>query len=141
MHTHKLPYMEQREFLEIGKQLVLSNPEVIRSPRPYFLESQHGNLSFGLLMWSFAHLAWFSRSIISDSLRYMDCRTTGFPVHHQLLKERERERERGREVTQSSLTLCDPMDCSLPGSSVHGIFQARILEWVAISYLGDLPDH
>ena len=38
------------------------------------------------------------------------------------------------EVTQSSLTLCDPMDCSLPGSSVHGIFQARILEWVAISF-------
>ena len=32
----------------------------------------------------------------------------------------------------SVLTLCDPMDCSLPGSSVHGIFQARILEWVAI---------
>ena len=31
-------------------------------------------------------------------------------------------------------TLCDPMDCSLPGSSVHGIFQARILEWVAISF-------
>ena len=31
-------------------------------------------------------------------------------------------------------TLCDPMDCSLPGSSVHGIFQARILEWVATSY-------
>ena len=37
-------------------------------------------------------------------------------------------------VTQSYLTLCDPMDCSLPGSSVHGIFQARILEWVAISF-------
>ena len=35
---------------------------------------------------------------------------------------------------QSCLTLCDPMDCSLPGSSVHGIFQARILEWVAISF-------
>ena len=31
-------------------------------------------------------------------------------------------------------TLCDPMDCSPPGSSVHGIFQARMLEWVAISY-------
>ena len=31
------------------------------------------------------------------------------------------------------LTLCNPMDCSPPGSSVHGIFQARILEWVAIS--------
>ena len=33
---------------------------------------------------------------------------------------------------QSCLTLCDPMDCSLPGSSVYGILQARILEWVAI---------
>ena len=33
------------------------------------------------------------------------------------------------EVAQSSLTLSDPMDCSLPGSAVHGIFQARVLEW------------
>ena len=38
------------------------------------------------------------------------------------------------EVAQSCPTLCDPMDYSLPGSSVHGIFQARILEWVAISF-------
>ena len=38
------------------------------------------------------------------------------------------------EVTQSCPTLCDPMDCSPPGSSVHGISQARILEGVAISY-------
>ena len=38
------------------------------------------------------------------------------------------------EVAQSFLTLCDPMDCSLPCSSVHGIFQARILEWVALSF-------
>ena len=38
------------------------------------------------------------------------------------------------EYVQSCLTLCDPMHCSLPGSSVHGILQARILEWVAISY-------
>ena len=36
-------------------------------------------------------------------------------------------------VSQSCLTLCDPLDCSLPGSSVHEILQARILEWVAIS--------
>ena len=36
-------------------------------------------------------------------------------------------------VIQSCPTLCDPMDCSPPGSSVHGISQARILEWVAIS--------
>ena len=37
-------------------------------------------------------------------------------------------------VPQSCLTLCDPMDCSPPGSSVHGILQARILKWVAISF-------
>ena len=43
-------------------------------------------------------------------------------------------------VTQSCLTLCDPMDCSLPGSSVHGILQARILKWVAISFTRGLPD-
>ena len=38
------------------------------------------------------------------------------------------------EVTQLCLTLCDPMDCSLSGSSVHGIFQARVLEWGAIAF-------
>ena len=38
------------------------------------------------------------------------------------------------EVTQLCPTLCDPMDCSLPGSSLHGILQARVLEWVAISF-------
>ena len=43
-------------------------------------------------------------------------------------------------VAQSCLTLCDPMEHSPPGSSVHGIPQARILEWVAIPSLGDLPD-
>ena len=38
------------------------------------------------------------------------------------------------EVTQSHLALCDPMDGSLPGSSLHGVLQARVLEWVAISF-------
>jgi len=37
-------------------------------------------------------------------------------------------------VPQMHLTFCDPIDCSPPGSSVHGIFQARILEWVAVSF-------
>ena len=40
-------------------------------------------------------------------------------------------------IAQSCPTLCDPMDCSLPGSSVHGIFRAKILEWVAISWEGN----
>ena len=38
------------------------------------------------------------------------------------------------EVSQSCLTLSDPMDCSLPGSSVHGIFRATVLEWGAIAF-------
>ena len=41
---------------------------------------------------------------------------------------------------QSCPTLCDPMDCSLLGSSVHGILQARILEWVGMTPPGDLPN-
>ena len=45
-----------------------------------------------------------------------------FVIHHKVL------------VTQSCLILCDPMDCSTPGSSVHGILQARILEWSDISF-------
>ena len=43
-------------------------------------------------------------------------------------------------VAWSCLTLCDPVDGSPPGSSVHGIVQARILEWVAIPFSGDLPN-
>ena len=51
-----------------------------------------------------------------------------FPFHYTCLCD------------QSSLTLCDPVDHSLPSSSVHGIFQARILEWVAIPTPGDLTN-
>ena len=44
------------------------------------------------------------------------------------------------EVAQLRPTLSDPMDCSLPGSSVHGIFQAGVLEWGAIAFSGYLCD-
>ena len=44
------------------------------------------------------------------------------------------------KVAQFCLTLCDPMDCNSPGSSVHGISQIRILEWIATPSPGDLPD-
>ena len=43
-------------------------------------------------------------------------------------------------VAQSCTTLCDPLNCSLPGSSVHGILQGSILEWVAMPSSRDLPD-
>ena len=43
-------------------------------------------------------------------------------------------------LAQLCLTLCNPMDCSPPGSFVYKILKARILEWVAISFSGDLPN-
>ena len=55
---------------------------------------------------------------------------------HFLLQCRKVKRE--SEVAQSCLTLSDPMDCSPPGSSVHGIFQARVLQWVTIGFSGYL---
>ena len=45
------------------------------------------------------------------------------------------------EVAQSCLTLSDPMDCSLPGSSIHGIFQARVPEWGAIAFSVQNPTY
>ena len=47
---------------------------------------------------------------------------------------KHKERRKESEVIQSCLTLCDPVNCSLPGFSVQGILQARLLEWVAISF-------
>ena len=61
-----------------------------------------------------------------DYAKAFDC------VHHNKLCKILKESE--SEVSQSCPTLCDPMDCSLSGSSVHGIFQARVLEWIDISY-------
>ena len=56
------------------------------------------------------------------------CLSKPWFLHLYKVKESE------SEVTQSCPTLCDPVVCSPPGSSVHGILQARILEWVAISF-------
>ena len=51
-----------------------------------------------------------------------------------------KESESEREVAQLCPTLCDPMDCSPPGSSVYGTFQARVLEWGAIAFSGYADD-
>ena len=55
-------------------------------------------------------------------------------VRHDWATSLKRRIESESEVAQSCPTFCDPMDCSLPGSSIHGIFQARVLEWVAVSF-------
>ena len=58
-------------------------------------------------------------------------KNTGVGCHFLLQCVKEKSES---EVAQSCLTPSDPMDCSLPGSSVHGIRQARVLEWVAIAF-------
>ena len=85
-------------------------------------------------------------SVVSDSVRPHRQQPTGLPrpwdspgkntgvCCHFLLQCMKVKSE--SEVAQSCPTRSDPMDCSLPGSSVHGIFQARVLEWVAIAFSG-----
>ena len=85
-------------------------------------------------------------SVVSDSVRPHRRQPTRLPRSwdspgkntgvgcHFLLQCIKVKRE--SEVAQSCLTLHDPMDCSLRGSSVHGIFQARVLEWGAIAFSG-----
>ena len=69
---------------------------------------------------------------------YHFMRTKLRPRNRKLLAQ---ENEKSESVSYSvESTLCDPMDCSPPGSSAHGILQARILEWVAILPPGELPN-
>ena len=63
-------------------------------------------------------------------------KNTGVGCHFLLQRMKMKSES---EVAQSCLTLSDPMDCSLPGSSVHGIFQARVLEWGAIAFSETWP--
>ena len=88
-------------------------------------------------------------SVVSNSVRPHRWQPTRLPCPwdspgkdtgvgcHFLLQQMKVKRE--SEVTQLCLTLSDPMDCSLPGSSVHAIFQARALEWGAIAFSEYIP--
>ena len=95
-------------------------------------------------------LLLLSHSVVSDSVRpqrrqptrlhcpwYSPGKDTGVGCHFflQCMKMKSES-----EVAQSCPTLSDPMDCSLPGSSIHEIFQARVLEWDAIAACGNFPD-
>ena len=73
-------------------------------------------------------MAWGSQSSINVNIRYFTIDPLGKPWGTCIRKGKE------SEVAQSCPTLRDPMDCSLSGSSIHGIFQARVLEWIAISF-------
>ena len=70
----------------------------------------------------------------TNSYKLETNKQTKEPSRKQNLNRLITSNESESEVAQSFLFLCNSMDCNLPGSSVHGILQARILEWVAISF-------
>ena len=75
-------------------------------------------------------ILWKNSNILSGQINTYDFAfLTKLFVDHQKSKSAS-----ASEVAQSYPAVCNPMDCSLPGSSIHGIFQARVLEWVAISF-------
>ena len=65
----------------------------------------------------------------------------GKPLQYSCLENPMNSMKSESEVAQSCLILCDPMDCSLLGCSVHGNFQARVLEWGAIAFSHVRADH
>ena len=79
-------------------------------------ESRTVQMKYGLMLWS-CYTRWWPPTLIGLSNGFGFCVCVCVCVHAQLC-----------------LSLCDPMDCSLPGTSVHGIYKSRILVWVAISY-------
>ena len=105
----------------------------------------YGCFSFWLTSFSMLLLLLLSRfSCVSDSVRphrwqptrlprpwYSPGKNTGVGCHFLLLCMKVKSES---EIAQSCPTLSDPMDCSPPGCSIHGIFQARVLEWGAIAF-------
>ena len=80
---------------------------------------------------SFSSSGWLLEFLPSQPSLHSSGAITTLPPSLPLMLSNRKGKE--SEVSQLCLTLCDPTDSSLPGSSIHGIFQARVLEWVAIS--------
>ena len=100
----------------------------LSDPMDYSLpgSSVHGIFQARVLEWvAIAFSSQMELGLLIQSLFQNGCLLYWDPI----LKVKSKS-----EVAQSCPTLSDPMDCSLPGSSVHGIFQARVLEWGAITF-------
>ena len=108
-------------------------------------EALKADLSIELLHFShvaacryYSHSNWAVVAVVIDRDSGLESNFSSAPrgrpsPHFQSYDLVGRRTESESEVAQSCPTLCDPLDCSLPGFSVHGILQARILEWVTIS--------
>ena len=82
---------------------------------------------------TFCYCVAHAISLLQECFFVAESLTTCSIFHYQQSEGKGRE-VKWSEVAQSCPTLCDPVDCSLPGFSVYGILQARILEWVTISF-------
>ena len=109
--------------------------------RPWFLQDIHTTITAGNKNWHGFQLTF----VRFGSCLWVPAYSWSPPPYTHLLflpaclwtlnfSMRHEDKESQSRVAQSCPTLWDPMDCSLPGSSVHTIFQARILEWLAISF-------
>ena len=77
----------------------------------------------------YVNVALFCITMMTDDIKYLLMCWFALHISYFIVKVKSKS-----EVAQSCPTLCDPMDCSLPGSSVHGIFQAGTQVWVTISF-------
>ena len=124
-------------------------PITLMLPPTQYIQTESSNLYLTVsLYWEIQCCYCSVTSVVSDSvqphrrqLTKLPCpwdspgKNTGVGCHFLL----QRMKVKGEsEVAQSCLTLSEPMDCSLPGSSIHGIFQARVLEWGAIAFSGEI---
>ena len=129
----------------------------VQSQKPgFFMTNNHGSTRLGLKCFVQTSSMWKKKTsllllLLSRFSRVRLCATPQTAAHqaplwdspgkntgvgcHFLLQRMKAKCE--GEVAQSCLTLCDPMDCSPPGSSVYGTFQARVLEWGAIAFSED----
>ena len=114
---------------------VWATRELLTSPskRTTFKGHQHSNATLLLSRFSRVWLCATPRRQPTRLPRPWDSpgKNTGVGCHVLLQGMKVKSES---EVTQSCPTLSDPMDCSLPGSSVHGIFEARVLEWGVIAF-------
>ena len=115
-------------------------PAVTREQSPAFLRNSNGRLDFPgptqevlLSCSSRVRLCVIPQTAATRLPRPWDSpgKNTGVGRHFLLQCMKVKSES---EVAQSCLTLSHPIDCSLPGSAIHGIFQARVLEWVAIAF-------
>ena len=130
VHLQKAAPLQSSCFWMIGNMVRLVN-SMTPSPLPHFICQEVCSLIGSSALWSTMMVDKIFRKTMDGN--WGQACGQRRKIHIQSLLKSPDESESKVLVARSCLTLCDPMDCSPPGSSIQEIFQARILEWVAIS--------